>query len=78
MSLADPQLMADQIQYQVDSIAGRHVDLASLRLLADAIEGIDVIYIFVTLIVIILIIILTRAAARSGGSHAAKSYPQDR
>ena len=63
MSLADPQLMADQIQYQVDSIAGRHIDLASLRLLADALEGIDVIYIFVTLIVIILIIILTRAAA---------------
>ena len=63
MSLADPQLMADRIQYQVDSIAGRHIDLASLRLLADAIEGIDVIYIFVTLIVIILIIILTRAAA---------------
>ncbi len=63
MSLADPQLLADQIQYHVDSVAGRHIDLASLRLLADAIEGIDVVYIFITLIVIILIIILTRAAA---------------
>ena len=43
MSLADPQLVADQIQYQVDSAAGRHIDLASLRLLADAIEGIDIV-----------------------------------
>ena len=64
MSLADPQLLADQIQYQVDSIAGRHVDLASLRLIADAIDNVDIIYIAVTLIVIILIIILTGAAAR--------------
>ena len=63
MSLADPQLVADQIQYQVDSAAGRHIDLASLRLLADAIEGIDIVYIIVTLIVITIIIILTRAAA---------------
>lgn len=64
MSLADPQLMADMIQYQVDSIAGRHVDLTSLRLIADAIEDVDIVYITITLIVIILIIILTRAAAR--------------
>lgn len=64
MNLADPPLLADQIQYQVDSIAGRHVDLASLRLIADAIDNVDIIYIAVTLIVIILIIILTGAAAR--------------
>lgn len=64
MSLADPQLMADRIQYQVDSIAGRHVNLTSLQILADAIDEIDIISILINLIVILLIIILTGIIAR--------------
>lgn len=64
MSLADPQLLADQIQYQVDSISGRHVNLTSLQVLADAIDEIDIISISINLIVIILIIILTGIIAR--------------
>ena len=44
-SLADPQFLADQIQNQVDSIAGKHIDLVSLQLLANIIEDIDIIYI---------------------------------
>ncbi|MFZ3113321.1 mechanosensitive ion channel family protein [Methanothrix sp.] len=63
MSLADPQLLADQIQYKVDSVAGRHVDLASIQVLADAIHEIDTISIIVNLIVIIFIIFIVRAVA---------------
>jgi small conductance mechanosensitive channel len=63
-SLADPQFLADQIQNQVDSIAGKHIDLVSLQLLANIVDDIDIIYIIVNLIVIILIILITRAVAR--------------
>ena len=57
LSLADPQLLADQIQYKVDLMAGRHVDLASIQVLADAIHEIDAVSIIVNLIVIIFIIL---------------------
>jgi len=63
ISLADPQLLADQIQYKVDLMAGRHVDLASIQVLADAIHEIDAVSIIVNLIVIIFIIFVVRAVA---------------
>ena len=67
ISLADPQLLADQIQYKVDLMAGRHVDLASIQVLADAIHEIDAVSIIVNLIVIIFIIFVVRAVAEIVG-----------
>jgi small conductance mechanosensitive channel len=64
LSLTDPQILADKIQVGVDSITGRHIDLVTLQLLADTVQGIDVTFIIVNLIIILLIIFVTRAAVR--------------
>ena len=63
-SLADPQYLADQIQNRVDLIAGKHIDLASLQLLANTVDDIDIISILVNFIIIIIIILFTRSAVR--------------
>ena len=63
-SLADPQFLADQIQNRVDLAAGKHIDLASLQLLANTVDDIDIISILVNFIIIIIIILLTRSAVR--------------
>ncbi len=61
--MADPQFLADQIQYRVDLIAGKHIDLVSIQVLADAVDDIDIASILMNFIIIILIIFITRAAA---------------
>ncbi len=63
-NLADPRNVADGIQSGVDLVAGRHIGLASLQFLADALDDIDVTFIIINLIVIIIIVLLTRAAVR--------------
>jgi small-conductance mechanosensitive channel len=63
-SLADPQFLADQIQNRVDLAAGKHIDLASLQLLANTVDDIDIISILVNFIIIIIIILFTRSAVR--------------
>jgi small-conductance mechanosensitive channel len=63
-SLADPQFLADQIQNRVDLAAGKHIDLASLQLLANTVDDIDIISIIANFIIIIIIILLTRSAVR--------------
>ena len=63
-SLADPQYLADQIQNRVDLIAGKHIDLASLQLLANTVDDINIISILINLIIIILIILITQSAVR--------------
>lgn len=63
-TLADPQNLADEIQFGVDSVAGKHIGLASLQFLANALDGIDVTFIIINLIVIIIIVLLTRTAVR--------------
>jgi small-conductance mechanosensitive channel len=62
--LADPQYLAGQIQNRVDQIAGKHIDLVPIQVLANTVDGIDIISIVVNFIIIILIILITRAAAR--------------
>jgi small-conductance mechanosensitive channel len=62
--LADPQFLADQIQNRVDLAAGKHIDLASLQLLANTVDDIDIISILVNFIIIIIIILFTRSAVR--------------
>jgi len=62
--LADPQYLADQIQDRVDLIAGRHIDLVPLQVLANTVDGIDIPSILINFIIIILIIIVTRSAVR--------------
>jgi len=64
LALTDPQILADKIQITVDSMTGKHIDLVTLQLVADTIQGIDVTFIIVNFIIILLIIIMTRAAAR--------------
>ncbi len=64
LSLTDPQILADRIQVTVDSITGRHIDLVTLQILADTVQGIDITFIIVNFIVILLIILVTRSAAR--------------
>ncbi len=61
---ADPQILVNEIQLSMDSLLGRHIDLASLQFLANAIRGIDAAFILINLIVIIVIIFMTRAAVR--------------
>ena len=56
----NPQGIADSIQVSVDSIAGRHINLTSLQLLANVLHDLDATFITVTLIVILIIIIITR------------------
>jgi len=63
-SLADPQFLADQIQNRVDLAAGKHIDLASLQLLANTVDDIDIISILVNFIIIIIIMLFTRSAVR--------------
>ena len=63
-SLADPQFLADQIQNRVDLAAGKHIDLVPLQVLANTVDGIDIISILVNFIIIILIILFTRSAVR--------------
>ena len=62
--LADPQYLADQIQNQVDLIAGKHIDLVPLQVLANTVDDIDIVSILINLIIIILIILITRSAVR--------------
>ena len=62
--LADPQYLAGQIQNRVDLIAGRHIDLVPLQVLANTVDDIDIPSILINLIIIILIIIITRSAVR--------------
>lgn len=63
-SLADPQFMADQIQNRVDLVAGKHIDLVPLQVLANTVDDIDIVSILVNFIIIILIILFTRSAVR--------------
>ncbi len=64
MSTADPRSLADGIQSSVDYVAGKHIDLASLQLLADTVSGIDITFIIINLIIILIIIFITTFAAR--------------
>lgn len=64
LSLTNPQILAERIQVGVDSITGRHIDLVSLQVLADTVQGIDVTFIIVNFIIILLIIFVTRATVR--------------
>jgi small conductance mechanosensitive channel len=64
MRTADPQSLADGIQSSVDSVAGKHIDLVSLQLLADTISGIDITFIVINVIIIFIIISFTIFAAR--------------
>jgi small conductance mechanosensitive channel len=64
MRTADPQSLADGIQSSVDSVAGKHIDLVSLQLLADTISGIDITFIVINIIIIFIIIFFTGFAAR--------------
>ncbi len=59
-NLTDPQSIADLIQVSVDSVAGKHINLTSLQLLANVLHDLDATFIAVTLIVILIIIIITR------------------
>ena len=63
-SMSDPIVFANQIQYAVDSLTGKHVDLIFIQILANAIRSIDLPFIFVSIITILLIAILTRSFAR--------------
>lgn len=63
-NLADPQNLADGIQSGVDLVAGRHIGLASLQFLANALDGIDVTFIIINLIIVLIILLLTRTATR--------------
>jgi small-conductance mechanosensitive channel len=63
-SLADPQFLAGQIQNRVDLIAGKHIDLVPLQVLANTVDDIDIASIFINSIIIILIILITRSAVR--------------
>jgi len=56
---ADPLLMASWIQQTVDTLAGRHIDLVFIQIMAGAISSIDIPLIVVTLITIALIALLT-------------------
>jgi small-conductance mechanosensitive channel len=48
----------------VDLIAGKHIDLVPLQVLANTLDDIDIVSILVNLIIIILIILITRSAVR--------------
>jgi small conductance mechanosensitive channel len=63
-SMSDPIILANEIQYAVDSLTGKHVDLIFIQILANAIRSIDVPFIFVSAITILLIALLTQYAAR--------------
>jgi small-conductance mechanosensitive channel len=63
-SLADPQFLAGQIQNRVDLIAGKHIDLVPLQVLANTVDDIDITSIFINSIIIVLIILITRSAVR--------------
>ena len=62
-SMSDPIILANEIQYAVDSLTGKHVDLIFIQIIANAIRSIDVPFIFVSIITILLIALLTRSAA---------------
>jgi small conductance mechanosensitive channel len=62
--MSDPIILANEIQYAVDSLTGKHVDLIFIQILANAIRSIDVPFIFVSAITILLIALLTQYAAR--------------
>ena len=62
--MSDPIILANEIQYAVDSLTGKHVDLIFIQILANAIRSIDVPFIFVSIITILLIALLTRYVAR--------------
>jgi small-conductance mechanosensitive channel len=63
-SMSDPIIFANEIQYAVDSLTGKHVDLIFIQILANAIRSIDLPFIFVSIITILLIVLLTRSFAR--------------
>jgi small conductance mechanosensitive channel len=59
--MSDPIIFANEIQYAVDSLTGKHVDLIFIQILANAIRSIDVPFILVSAITILLIVLLTRS-----------------
>jgi small-conductance mechanosensitive channel len=62
--MSDPIIFANEIQYAVDSLTGKHVDLIFIQILANTIRSIDLPFIFVSIITILLIVLLTRFFAR--------------
>ncbi len=63
-SLTDPHKLSRAIQAGVDSLTGRHIDMASVEVLLNTIGSIDAVFIVVNLIIISVIIILTLATAK--------------
>ncbi|MDM7934924.1 MAG: mechanosensitive ion channel family protein [Methanothrix sp.] len=72
-SAANPRSLADAIQSGVDSMAGRHVNLTSLQIVADALSSIDLPFIVISMVVIAVILAVTRAAV-SIVDHMLQSY----
>lgn len=72
-SAANPRSLADAIQSGVDSMAGRHVNLTSLQIVADALSSIDLPFIVISMVVIAVILALTRATV-SIVDHMLQSY----
>jgi small conductance mechanosensitive channel len=62
--LANAQNLSDQIQLNVDSLAGRHIDLTSIDVIIDTASQIDPVFIIINIVVIIIIILLTIIAAK--------------
>lgn len=62
--LTDPHKLSRAIQASVDSLTGRHIDMASVEVLLNTIGSIDLVFIVVNLIVISIIIILTLTAVK--------------
>lgn len=63
-TIADPRTLGQEIQTGVDSVAGQHIDMASIQVLLNAIAGIEPIPIMINIIIIFLIIFLTLTAAK--------------
>jgi small conductance mechanosensitive channel len=63
-SMTDPIAFANEIQYTVDSLTGKHIDLIFVQILANALSSLDVAFIFISIIIIIMIAIFTRSAVR--------------
>ncbi len=62
--LADPKTLGQEIQTGVDSVAGQHIDMASIRVLLNAIADIEPIPIIVNIVIIFILIFLTFTAAK--------------
>jgi small conductance mechanosensitive channel len=59
-SMTDPITLANEIQYTVDSLTGKHIDLIFVKILANALSSLDAAFIFISIVIIILIAIITR------------------